>query len=490
MGAAPAERGTSALAFDVERQAVALAPEVIERRNQVRRRRHTTFDVPRLRLLGFSILWSIVAASNAATAAASWTAIGALLAAFLAYSLGSWVVLRRAYDTAPMTLPTVFVATDPFVWMGATYLTGGPESWLYVVPLVRVADQLHTNRRRALMFTAVGVVAYVSMLAYVAFVDGRPLAWSQQIGRVAFLAGCGAYLAMTAATAEGLRTELSDAIRTARTSILQLQAQSTLLHDARDRAEAASRAKSEFLANVSHEFRTPLNAIIGYAELMHEEMPSAPPSVHADLERINRSAQHLRGLVTDVIELSRVEAGRSTLDVREFDLDGIVDDVASVVLPIVRGTGSVLDVSGARGAGSIVADPGKVRQILVNLAGNAGRFTTNGRVTLTTARESSFVVFRVADTGIGMTAEQLARVQRFEAFVQADTSVTRRYGGTGLGLTISHRLTRLMGGSLSIESRLGEGTTVTCRLPVVVLAPAAAEPVAEPLRSSSVAIEA
>jgi signal transduction histidine kinase len=241
-----------------------------------------------------------------------------------------------------------------------------------------------------------------------------------------------------------------------------------LLQDARDMAESANRAKSQFLANVSHEFRTPLNAIIGYSELLHEETAETLPSVHADLERINRSAQHLRGLVTDLIELSRVEAGRATLDVREFELDGIIADVASVVLPAVRGAGNILDVSGARSVGTLVADPGKIRQVLVNVVGNAGKFTRDGRITLTCRREASDVVFVVSDTGIGMAPDQVDRIQRFEPFVQADASVTRQYGGTGLGLAISQRLCRMMGGALSLESRLGQGTTVTCRLPAVV----------------------
>lgn len=444
----------------------------ITARKSDKHRRYTTLQVPALRLLGFVILSAVLVAHNWTTSAAAWSHVAWMIAFFMAYCLGSWSVLLAGHGRVRFNLGTLFLGLDPFVWMGATYMTGGADSWLYILPLVRVADQLNTSRARALAFTLNAVGAYAALLTYVFLVDGQAPHWPSLVGRVLFLAGCGGYLALTAGTAERLRAQLGQAVRTARDSIRQLQEQSVLLHEAREKAEAASRAKSQFLANVSHEFRTPLNAIIGYAELLQEEMPSAPPAVHADLGRINRSAQHLRGLVNDVIELSRVEAGRITLEIQPVSVETLVGDVASVVTPVVRGNGNALEVVGAAGAGVLVADPLKVRQILVNLVGNAGKFTHDGRISLVCARErvrgEEHVVFRVTDTGIGMDPEQLARISRFEPFVQADASITRRYGGTGLGLTISQRLCRLMGGSLVIESEPGVGTTVTCRLPAVV----------------------
>jgi signal transduction histidine kinase len=398
--------------------------------------------------------------------------VGWLVALFLGYSAVSWALILLNPSRGPVNLGDVFLVIDPFLWMGAVYLTGGAESWLFFLPLVRVADQVTTSRIRALAFTAIGVAAYGSLLAYLALVENQDLTLAAQLPRLMFLVGCGAYLAATAGAAERLRAKVVEAVRTARDSIRQLQDQSVLLHDARERADAANRAKSQFLANVSHEFRTPLNAIIGYTELLHEEMPAAPPSVHVDLERINRSAQHLRGLVSDVIQLSQVEAGRMRLDVREFRVAALVADVTSVVLPLVQANNNVLEVEGAEDVGAIVADQAKVRQILINLLGNAGKFTRDGRVSLACARERSEageeIVFRVRDTGVGMTPEQLARIQRFEPFVQADDTSTRPYGGTGLGLTISQRFARLMGGALAIESQPGQGSTLTLRLPAEV----------------------
>jgi signal transduction histidine kinase len=461
-----------AAACDAPSSAIALDPADIAARKATKHRQYATHQVPSLRLFGFVVLLTIVGASNAATGLAPWSQVGWLAAAFLGYSAATWGLLALSHGRTRLDLGSMFLAVDPCVWMGAVYVTGGGESWLYFLPLVRVADQLNTTRTRALAFTAIGVAAYVGLLGYLTIAGGHPVAWASQVGLIFFLAVCGVYLAVTAGTAERLRAHLAEAIRTARDSIRQLRDQSTLLMDAREKADSANRAKSEFLANVSHEFRTPLNAIIGYADLLREEMPSAPAGVHADLDRINRSAQHLRGLVSTLIELSQVEAGRMPLDLHEFNVDSLLADVAAVALPVVRRNNNVLQIEGRGHAGTLVADATKVRQILVNLVGNAGKFTHDGCVTLSCARERSIVgediVFRVNDTGIGMTAEQLARIQRFEPFVQADASVTRMYGGTGLGLTISQRFSRLMGGALSIESEHGRGSTVTLRLPAIV----------------------
>ncbi len=448
---------------------ITLDGEAIASRKADKQRRYTTRQVPALRLLGFTILWLIVAASVVSTAGA-WPGLRALGVTFLIYGLGSWAALRLVPHrwTGPASL--VFLGLDPFIWMTAVYMTGGEASWLYILPLMRVSDQLNTSRRQALAFTAIGVAAYVGMLGYRQVVDGQALVWTSQAGRIAFLVGCGGYLSMTAGTAERLRQQLANAVRTARASIRRLQEQSVDLHDARERAESASRAKSQFLASVSHEFRTPLNAIIGYTELLHEEMTSVGPQVHEDLALINRSAQHLRGLINDVIELSRLEVGRSALDVHPFAAASVVADALSVVMPLVRANRNVLEVSGAEAAGTLTADPQKVRQILVNLVGNAAKFTSHGRVTVRCSRTDCagepHVEFTVTDTGIGMTPEQLARIRRFEPFVQADGGIARQFGGTGLGLTISQRLAKLMGGSLALDSDAGRGCTATFRLPI------------------------
>lgn len=436
-----------------------------------RRRRFATFQEPALRLAGSAILIFIVVVSNAATGATSWTLVTGLAAVLLLHCAVTWTTLALAPDHALSRLGLVFLTTDPFVWMGAVYVTGGAESWLYFLPLVRVADQINRSRAKVFFFTAVAVAAYATLLAYIAVVDHQPISWPPQVARLMFLAGCGSYLALTAGTAERLRVAVSDAVRTARESIRQLQEQSALLQESQARAHEANVAKGQFIANMSHEFRTPLNAIIGYTELLQDEWAAASAETRGDLERIHSAARHLTSLINDVIDFSRSESGRLTLHVEPFSVESLVSEAAAVVLPQVHAHHNTLAIDGAVAAGTMRADPAKVRQILLNLLGNAAKFTQNGKIVLACEADSSdgpAVVFTVRDTGIGMTPEQLAIIRRFEPFVQAEGSVTRKYGGMGLGLSISHRLCGAMGGTLTIDSQPGQGSTVRVRLPASV----------------------
>ena len=213
---------------------IALDEHAIRRRKADKKRRYLSQQVPILRLIGFLILWSIVAFERTGMQG-SWQSLALVGAAFVAYSLGSWLVTLVAPDAYLSVMARAFLILDPFLWMIAVYMSGGEKSWLFTVVLARVADQLNTNRRKALAFTGVGVLAYLSLLAYVMLADGRSIDWSEQLGRIAFLVGVGVYLSMTAGAAERLRDQLADAVRTARDSIRQLQAQSLVESIARDR---------------------------------------------------------------------------------------------------------------------------------------------------------------------------------------------------------------------------------------------------------------
>jgi signal transduction histidine kinase/CheY-like chemotaxis protein len=237
---------------------------------------------------------------------------------------------------------------------------------------------------------------------------------------------------------------------------------------ANEAARQASQAKSAFLANMSHELRTPLNAILGYSEMLTESAEeTGQAEMVSDLRKIQTAGRHLLGLINDVLDLSKIEAGKMRLYLETFEVRRVVEEAAVTVRPAIEQKGNRLEVRCPEGIGSIREDVTKVRQVLLNLLSNAGKFTENGVVTLEVRRDvgnaGNWVFFRVTDTGIGMSPDQTAKV--FEAFVQADAGTMKKYGGTGLGLAITRKLCLLMGGDIEVESVPGRGSAFTVRLP-------------------------
>ena len=240
------------------------------------------------------------------------------------------------------------------------------------------------------------------------------------------------------------------------------------LLEARRDAENANSAKSQFLASMSHELRTPLNAIIGYSEMIEEEMGDrGDDPLVPDVQKIGAAGRHLLSLINDVLDLSKIEAGKMELVAEPFDVATMLDDVAATVRPLMARNANTLVIEGAAAAGTMHTDLTRVRQVLLNLLSNASKFAENGVVTLIARRESGdTMVFEVKDTGIGMTPEQLGRL--FEAFTQAEASTAKRFGGTGLGLTISRHFCRMMSGDITVTSTPDVGSTFTVRLPVTL----------------------
>ncbi len=252
---------------------------------------------------------------------------------------------------------------------------------------------------------------------------------------------------------------------------------------ARDEALQANRAKSDFLANVSHELRTPLNAIIGYSEMLQEEAEElGHEHLVADLQKIHGAGRHLLGLINDILDLSKIEAGKVELFLEDFAVAALVAEVEATIRPLVAKNANSLDVDLAPDLGVMHSDQTKIRQSLFNLLSNATKFTTGGRISLAVRRatrdDRDWLEFEVSDTGIGIAAEHLGRL--FQAFSQAEASTTRRYGGTGLGLAITRHFCRMLGGDVAVASEPGKGTTFTMTLPAAADRAAEEPPPAPP----------
>lgn len=317
------------------------------------------------------------------------------------------------------------------------------------------------------MVLAICALHFTGMSALTLLPTGGEVSEGISQAMLGVVVGFAALLCLIAALSAALADSyLSDLQRLENVRLRDMVAARTAeLAAATKSAEAANDAKSQFLANMSHELRTPLNAIIGYGEIISEDVDD--PAVQKDAGRIVSAGHHLLQLINDILDLSKIDAGRVELEHAPFDAADLAHEAIDTIRPAAAARNVRISISAEHGLGEGFNDGFKIKQCLLNLLSNAVKFSEGGAVTLSARREESdgaaWLVYAVSDTGIGMSEAQLARL--FEPFMQADASTSRQYGGTGLGLTISRRLAQLMGGDILVQSALGKGSTFTLRLP-------------------------
>jgi signal transduction histidine kinase len=420
--------------------------------------------MPAMRLAGFNFFLLVALAHNHLLGRpAGWGATLSVFGIVELYCLGSWLVLWLFFARSRRVhLGAFFLFTDLLIMDVVLLYTGGTESLLWPVYMIRVADQLFAGRRRSVGMLFGGLVAYGLLLLWVTVAGETSLDPAREIIKLAALAGVGGYLVLAA----NIPLKLQDRALKAKELILRLEEQTVALNEERLRAQEASTAKTQFLARMSHELRTPMNSVIGFTNVLMKSKAIPPESREAEfLSRIRQNGMHLLALINDVLDLSRIEAGKLQIQLTDVDLRELVADTVAQLGARAFSNSVTVSTHLPDGPAHIRADEARLRQILINLVGNALKFTEEGSVEVAVVMDSTGTrptAIQVADTGRGIDSERLAHI--FHAFEQEDGTTSRKHGGTGLGLAISNSLCNLMGFTLEVESTVGRGSTFSVNL--------------------------
>ena len=443
---------------------LALQPDEIERRRRERAYELAILELPLLRIIGFSFLSLGLFLNNryllGQTSLEAWSTASIWMAV---YCIGSWALLYFGFRQLSVDLTLVFLAFDVVIWTYVIYVSGAESSWLYLILLVRVADQTQSTFRRCLSFAVFVTACYAAMLAWVVFVDGRDLPGAEVAVKLTFIGVAALYIALTARTAERRRRQVSDAIRIARNMVQRAEEQSIDLREAHFRAEQGSAAKSEFVANMSHEMRTPLHGVIGMLQLAIDEEES--PRRVRQLEMAKRSAESLLATIEDILDFSKIEARKIDIEPVYFSIRELLAETLKPLAVTAAAKNLVLGGGVAPNVPQTVwGDPLRLKQVLINLVGNAIKFTESGEITVRASTAAGYFRCEVTDTGMGIPEDLREKI--FAPFEQGDGSQSRRFGGTGLGLAIVRRLIEAMGGAIDLQTEPGKGSSFSFVIPL------------------------
>ncbi len=479
----PEASGVSVRLDERSRSAIEIDPELARLRKHRRQERLNRFLIPRLRILGFALLGVAVFLHNRIFATAdSDEAALVFTTSAVTYALLVWAGLHFLYKRLlPFDLSFAFLVTDLFFLTAAIYASGGEASWLAAILLLRTADQTSASFRRTVFFAHATVVAYLLLIAYLAWGEGRPIFWSSELLKALLLYFGNLYILTAGHTSQIRRRKLSATIEMARDALRRLEANAAELEGERARAEAASRSKSQFLAQVSHEIRSPMNELLGISDmLLLEELTEEQRKW---IKILSESGGHLLSVVDDMLDYSNIEAGEMVLSDGDCDVRHLAEGMVRLLQPRAESKGVELTSQvDAEVPKTVRVDSLRLGQVLRNLVGNAVKLTESGRVVLQVGVEEVIdasrvrLRFSVEDTGIGIPPENHAYL--FEPFARAGASLEPGQGGPGLGLPISQRLLELMGGEIEVDSTPGEGSRFSFVLPLDVVDDAAPSPAA------------